>query len=63
MCTWIKPVVAHNEKLLRGFLPSVYTSVPAVELFSMAPSWSFVLGEAKYAFPNALREGELSLLV
>lgn len=33
-------------------------SVPVVELCSVAPSWPFVLGEAKYALPNVLWEEE-----
>ena len=60
---WFKSIVAHNEKLLQGYLPSVYTSVPAVEHHSKAPSWSFVLRKAKYTLPNVLWEGEPCLPV
>lgn len=52
-----KPIVAHSENLLQGDLPSVHTSVPAVELLSVAPSWPFVLEEAKHSSKCTLGRG------
>lgn len=45
-----------SKKLLRGYLTYTHISVPAVEHYSVAPSWPFVLGEAKYTLPNVLWE-------
>lgn len=60
VCTWwLKSIVAHSEKLLLGYLISLHTSFPAFKLYSMAPSWLFVFGEANYTLPNVLQEGEL----
>ena len=58
-----KPIVSHSKVLLRSFLPFCAHSDLAAEQCSVAPSCPFVLGEAKYIFPNVLWEEEQSLQV